>query len=422
MKNGKWVVWGTVVGVLGVNVFVGCAPTITVSRDDQAGGAAGIEDPGTSSGGGPGGSKGGAGGSDPGPGRGGSAVAAGTGGSAIAMGSGGDAVAAGGSAPVAGSGGSDIFQGMAGTSSVTDTCPCSRRPSSPESSSCPRGTGASITSKVGPEGGPVQLNGTPSTVGVPFRLQLDPGALDTDVELTLSELALSPPSDLFDVSPVYRIEPDAVEFAYPGHLQVPWTVASGLVPQGIGIYHADSPDGPWERLEDSYTNAGFEQATTTRSGYFIAAYPPTPALAACHVVAPVLDFSTVNCGNTDPEELFTNTCAKTFCHGTNFVAGLDLRSDAGLAARLLDVPATFGGIGCYDSATELCVPDSCPSGVLLVDSANPDQSWMLTKLTDNPILGGTDGCGEPMPIVSGVRTADYPCFRAIIESIAALPK
>jgi len=118
------------------------------------------------------------------------------------------------------------------------------------------------------------------------------------------------------------------------------------------------------------------------------------------------------------------SCAKSFCHGANFVAGLDLRTDAAFAMRLLDTPATFSGIPCQDDVTKECVPATCPTGALLVDSANPDASWMLTKLGTNhdPSVGGTDGCGDLMPPSSGVTNADYPCYLAIINAIAALPQ
>lgn len=395
MKNGKMVVWGMGLSVLGVSVFVGCAPTITVSRDDEPGGSAGVEDPGGSLGGG--GSNGGSGVTEPG-GRGGSDIAAGNGGTGLVAGAGG-----GGGAVV--------------VTPPPDGCPCSRRLTSPVSRECPRGAGTSTTTSIGAQGGDAQLNGTPSTIGVPFRVRVFPGSLDASTKLKLSETTLSPPIGLFDVSPVYRVEPDAVDFVNGGEISLPWTVPSGFVPQGIAIYHSESPTGPWERMADSYQNAGFEQATITRSGYFIAAYPRTDELENCPA-GPVLDFSTVNCGTTDPEELFTTTCAKSFCHGKSFVAGLDLRTDPGLASRLLDMPAQFDGIPCPDDVTQTCVPDTCPTSALLVDSANPEASWMLAKLS----AVATNGCGDLMPPSSGASTADYPCYLAIINAIAALPK
>jgi hypothetical protein len=247
-------------------------------------------------------------------------------------------------------------------------------------------------------------------------VKIAPGSLDVLTTFKLSETTLSPPIGLFDVSPVYRVESSAAAFANGGEVSVPWTVPSGAVPQGIAVYFSESPDGPWTPIEDSYMNAGFEQATITGSGYFIAAYPPTPELASCPV-GRILDFSTVDCGTVNPEELFTRTCAKSFCHGANFVAGLDLRTDPGLATRLLDMPATFSDVPCVDDVTKNCVPDTCPTGALLVDSANPEASWMLTKLS-----AATNACGDLMPPSSGVKTADYPCFVAIINVIAALEK
>jgi hypothetical protein len=401
MNNGNMVVWGVGLGVLGVSLFVGCAPTITVSRD-EAGGAAGVEDPGGSLGGGV--SQGGTGAN--GPGAGGSDIVAGRGGSDVGPANGGS-----GAVENGGSGGAVVV------TKPPDGCPCSRRPTSPVSRDCPRGAGLTLTDTIGPEGGELALSHTQSTVGVPFRVNVFAGSLEVLTTFKLSETTLSPPVGLFDVSPVYRVESSVAELATGGEITVPWTVPSGFVPQGIAIYFADSPDGPWERIDDSYTNAGFEQATLTRPGYFIAAYPRTSELENCPA-GPVLDFSTVNCGTTDPEELFTTTCAKSFCHGKSAVAGLDLRTDPGLASRLLDQPARFGDISCPDDDSQTCVPETCPTGALLVDSANPEASFMLAKVSAVP----TNGCGDPMPPTSGVSTADYPCYLAIINAIAALPK
>ncbi|HWP08744.1 MAG TPA: hypothetical protein VNN72_23540 [Polyangiaceae bacterium] len=400
MNNGKLVVWGMGFGIFGVSSFVGCAPTITVSRDDA--GAAGVGDSGGSLGGGPGANGGdtGVGGTD--------------------LGVGAAPVSDGGSSGRAGTGGTDALGngGSGGTGTVVepDGCPCSRRPSSPVSRDCPRGISLSVTDTIGPDGGELTLSHTQSTIGAPFKVKLFPGSLEVLTTFKLSETTLSPPIGLFDVSPVYRVESSVDAFGNGGEVTVPWTVPSGSVPQGIAVYFAESPDGPWTPIEDSYTNAGFEQATITSPGYFIAAYPPPPELASCPA-GRILDFSTVNCGATDPEQLFTNTCAKSFCHGRNFVAGLDLRTDPGLAMRLLDVPATFSDVPCADDVTRNCIPDTCPTGALLVDSANPEASWMLSKLTV-----ATRACGDLMPPSDGAKTADYPCFRAIIEAIAGLQK
>lgn len=415
MNNGKLVVWGMGVGVLGMSVFVGCAPTITVSRDDA--GAAGVEDPGGHLGGGSGTSTGGSGGSGAnGPGAGGGEIVAGRAGTGSVAGRGGSEPGPGvGGTATGGNGGS---AGSVVVIEPPDGCPCSRRPTFPESPDCPRGTGAVEQNWIMPEGNDVELRGTPSTVGVPFRVRMAPGSKSN--KIILRETTLSPPVGLFDVSPVYRVEPDDTDIAEGSEVSVPWTVPSGSVPRGIAIYYAAAPEGPWERMADSYTNAGFEQATMTRPGYFVAAYPRTEELEACPA-GPVLDFSTVNCGSTDPAELLTTTCSKSFCHGRQFVT-LDLRTDPGLASRLLDQPATFGDIPCPDDVTQTCIPDTCPGNALLVDSANPDASWMLTKVQPDPLVGGIDGCGDLMPPSSGVSTADYACYRAIIAAIAALPK
>ncbi len=70
-----------------------------------------------------------------------------------------------------------------------------------------------------------------------------------------------------------------------------------------------------------------------------------------------------------PTTLFANTCGTAACHSATLkTEGLDLVSP-GLASRLVDVP----------SMEE-------PS-VALIDPADPDQSYLLTKLRPNPPFG-----------------------------------
>lgn len=255
MKNRHWVVWVFGVGLAGAATGLGaCAPSVTVSRDDEPGGTGGTDflD----------------GGSGPSAGHGG--LGSGQGGSSGGQG---------------GSSGSAITDGSAGAEpelpDPPENCPCTRRPTGALSRYCPRGAGTSTETLVGPAGGDAALEGTPSTIGVPFRARVFAGSLDSDTNLVLSETTLPPPDDFFDVSPVYRIEPDGLDFTNGGEVSLPYQVPSGLVPREISIYYAESPDGPWTLMADSYDNAGFEQATLVRSGYFISAYPKVGELTAC---------------------------------------------------------------------------------------------------------------------------------------------
>jgi hypothetical protein len=77
--------------------------------------------------------------------------------------------------------------------------------------------------------------------------------------------------------------------------------------------------------------------------------------------------------------VFPVVCGTSVCHDGS-VNGLDLVAP-GVAQRLLDVPA--GGVYCRES------------GLLLVDSRQPERSLLLAKLTEQP------PCGAPMPLGSG---------------------
>jgi hypothetical protein len=108
-------------------------------------------------------------------------------------------------------------------------------------------------------------------------------------------------------------------------------------------------------------------------------------------------------------------CASSGCHGTVKAAGLDLRVDSLLIARILEVPATHGSLMC--SADVPCVAaertcdecNACPENALLVDRQNPTQSWLLKKM-ERFIPGETlanvnIGCGDTMPSFLGPASA-----------------
>jgi hypothetical protein len=147
---------------------------------------------------------------------------------------------------------------------------------------------------------------------------------------------------------------------------------------------------------------------------------------------PVLDWNTVIC---DPSfdrsatmqpaaaDFMFDTCARSFCHGNNFVAGLDMRTDDGFASRVKDVPAKFNSIPCPDDITMNCVPASCPPAGMakIVDSQDPTMSWMIAKSSQSPMVGGMYGCGDNMPPSSGL-TMDLQkqCLMNIVNAVAAL--
>jgi hypothetical protein len=166
------------------------------------------------------------------------------------------------------------------TTPLDPSCPCSRRACSPPSMSCPRGTGKSATTRIGPDGGTASLSLPRS---VPFQVEVFAGSLSSDVDLTLTELAESTPEGYEDWSPIFAIEPLAVDFLNGGALEIPWEVphsGGGTVPRALTTFTAASLDGPWLPLADNYVNAGFCQATVLRGGYFFVGL--AAADDACH--------------------------------------------------------------------------------------------------------------------------------------------
>ena len=233
MKNWKWLM----VGVACSQFVLACAPEVMVAEDDEAGGAGGAPATGDAGTGGTGG------------------PAAGTGG-----GSGG--------APLGGGG---VPQGIAGSTNVS--CPCSRRAEAPISMDCPRGTDRASAAMVGPGGANVVLTGTRQTRGVPFELEIFAGSLENETEIVIVESSEAPPKGFVDWSPVYAIEPAELGFVQGAAIQIPAFSSLTSLDSGMAIYFSDSADGPFEKLADSYVNAGFLQATALKTGFFFVGYP-----------------------------------------------------------------------------------------------------------------------------------------------------
>jgi hypothetical protein len=128
-------------------------------------------------------------------------------------------------------------------------------------------------------------------------------------------------------------------------------------------------------------------------------------------------------GGADYVVTLNENCARSGCHkGARGVAGLDLIPDAGLAMRLKDKPAGFTDIFC---GNDECLPATCPpaGSALLVDSENPDDSWVLQKMN-----GTHNACGEVMPVAPGDNPSDggpfdaarKACLDKLVRAIAEL--
>jgi hypothetical protein len=144
--------------------------------------------------------------------------------------------------------------------------------------------------------------------------------------------------------------------------------------------------------------------------------PPDPALVGCEYARPLQRF-----------------CAQGGCHGSSKAGGLDLRLNDGLIARILEQPPVHRTTRC--SGNVECVPeaktcercDRCPSGVVLLDRAEPSASYILTKMA--AVIPGTTtanvntGCGDGMPsfLASGIAAyaeADKACLESFFRHIA----
>ena len=125
----------------------------------------------------------------------------------------------------------------------------------------------------GPLGGTVRVSGTPNTRGVDAQAKIAGGALMKTTTVVLTELQAEPPAGFVDYSPVYSVEPLDLVLGAPGQIVLPGTNTGDTYPGALAIYYTPSANEPFRRLQDSYTNAGFWQATLLHGGYYFVGYP-----------------------------------------------------------------------------------------------------------------------------------------------------
>jgi hypothetical protein len=88
-------------------------------------------------------------------------------------------------------------------------------------------------------------------------------------------------------------------------------------------------------------------------------------------------------------------------------SGLDLQSP-GVTARLKDIPAKHGDLAIGMSAAD------CPTGDKLLDTANPENSWLLKK-----IRGMQGACGTSMPQPPTLlKPAEQQCVQTYVYCVA----
>jgi len=167
-------------------------------------------------------------------------------------------------------------------------CPCSRAPGRqdpPTGWSCPAGRGVSAMAVIGPEGGTLSL--VTGNQGVTLELTIPAGALSAPTAIKVTESAGPTPTGYTDYTPLYEFEPFGLKLAEPARVRVPWSIAlsSGAtfnVHPALAAYLLASSTGNFERLADSYTNAGFTQASLARLGNLFAGYPATLDPQSCN--------------------------------------------------------------------------------------------------------------------------------------------
>ncbi len=95
------------------------------------------------------------------------------------------------------------------------------------------------------------------------------------------------------------------------------------------------------------------------------------------------------------------------CHGNAIRLGdLDIESP-NPTARLKDVPAKHAGLALGMTAAD------CPMGDKLIDTANPDASWLLKK-----IRGEQGNCGTSMPQTGTLTTEQKACITSYVYCVA----
>jgi len=173
---------------------------------------------------------------------------------------------------------------------VPTICACTRRPGRGNSYLCPMGADQSVTATLDAKGGSIELVGQQGkSSGVSFRIDFPPGAFSQEVTLRLTETSILPPIEYEDWSPVYLVEPRGLLLGKVAAIRAPFSsngsfASTGMVyvPAGLGLYQRDEFQGcSFTRLADSYTNAGFEQASLTYLGYLFVGAPKTSDQTAC---------------------------------------------------------------------------------------------------------------------------------------------
>lgn len=135
-------------------------------------------------------------------------------------------------------------------------------------------------------------------------------------------------------------------------------------------------------------------------------------VAGCPTGADLEDPDSFFADSCDATPIFESSCGTNLCHETEDglapFGGVDLLAP-GVEERLLNRPASYENV--HD-------PGACPRGQpeLLIDTENPEESLLLTKLT------GEHACGEAMPTPNPpneLSEQNIDCVRRWIADLVA---
>jgi hypothetical protein len=144
------------------------------------------------------------------------------------------------------------------------------------------GADQTVTAMIDASGGTIEISGQQGPAsGVTFQIKFPPLALAGPTQISVTETSIPPPANLGDWSPVYLVQPSGLKLTKVAALRIPWGNVDGAVPP-LAIYER-AASGPcdFERLADSYTNAGFEQASLLELGYLVVGTPIANVSASC---------------------------------------------------------------------------------------------------------------------------------------------
>jgi len=152
---------------------------------------------------------------------------------------------------------------------VPDSC-CSRRGAATRA--CPPGADVAAWGTIAKAGDTVVLTGTLATVGTSFQVTALAAPSTGPAAVALVESAVAPPVGVADTSPVYRVDAKVTLPALA--VSVPMTSNQHqFAASSTGLYF--SVDGAsFQRVDDSYQNAGFLQGTLPGAGFVFAGSSP----------------------------------------------------------------------------------------------------------------------------------------------------